>query len=550
MPLEKRTPKIGKNVLENLTRSMYDDARIIYREYVQNAADQIDIAEKNQAFPDETMEINIDIHPRERYISIRDNANGIPEAEVAKRLGDVADSQKVQGENKGFRGIGRLGGLAYCRELRFVTSYAGECVQTTMIWDAERLREIFGDRKNHETAENVLKEVIRYEQSPCAEDVHFFQVELLDVNPENDVLLNVSRIRDYLSEVAPVDFDEMFMYAHPIIAFLEQHQDELSHMPTYHIRVDGREIFKKYPTNIYQYINGKEKKVDTIRDIHTDIIRDTNGKAIAWIWFGISAYVGQIREKGNPMRGLRLRQFNIEIGNAKTFSKFFKEERGYGYYMGEIHTNNRDLIPNARRDYFVENHALREFEAAVQTYFDGVLDRLYKDASKYNSSCKKLAEYETAKKEFHEDEEKGFSTPQAREERKKQLKEAETKAETAAEVVERMKKKAEEQKGSAYQQMIEAASKQNEQIHHGNVERAKKELKKLKDKDEKNNQGDDRKPPVPKKKERPKLLVDELTSLTKKERKLVSEIYGIISANMAPDLSKPLIQKIQEALKK
>ena len=31
-------PKIGKNVLENLTRGMYEDSRVIYREYIQNAA--------------------------------------------------------------------------------------------------------------------------------------------------------------------------------------------------------------------------------------------------------------------------------------------------------------------------------------------------------------------------------------------------------------------------------------------------------------------------------------------------------------------------------
>ena len=43
---EKFVPIIGKNVIENLTQGMYDDARFVYREYVQNAADQIDIAIK------------------------------------------------------------------------------------------------------------------------------------------------------------------------------------------------------------------------------------------------------------------------------------------------------------------------------------------------------------------------------------------------------------------------------------------------------------------------------------------------------------------------
>lgn len=35
---------IGKNVIENLTTAMYEDLRIIYREYIQNSADAIDKA--------------------------------------------------------------------------------------------------------------------------------------------------------------------------------------------------------------------------------------------------------------------------------------------------------------------------------------------------------------------------------------------------------------------------------------------------------------------------------------------------------------------------
>ena len=38
--------KIGKGVLENLTQAMYDDSRIVYREYLQNSCDQIDVAKE------------------------------------------------------------------------------------------------------------------------------------------------------------------------------------------------------------------------------------------------------------------------------------------------------------------------------------------------------------------------------------------------------------------------------------------------------------------------------------------------------------------------
>ena len=41
---ESFNPTIGKTVLETLTSGMYDDARFIFREYIQNAVDQIDQA--------------------------------------------------------------------------------------------------------------------------------------------------------------------------------------------------------------------------------------------------------------------------------------------------------------------------------------------------------------------------------------------------------------------------------------------------------------------------------------------------------------------------
>ena len=34
----------GANILENLTTGMYQDSKVIYREYIQNACDQIDKA--------------------------------------------------------------------------------------------------------------------------------------------------------------------------------------------------------------------------------------------------------------------------------------------------------------------------------------------------------------------------------------------------------------------------------------------------------------------------------------------------------------------------
>ena len=104
---------IGKNVIENLTTGMYEDPKIIYREYIQNAADQIDKAVLNGLLKQDEGYIDINLDYQSRKISIKDNATGISQNNFVKILSDIANSEKDRNTDKGFRGIGRLCGLAY-----------------------------------------------------------------------------------------------------------------------------------------------------------------------------------------------------------------------------------------------------------------------------------------------------------------------------------------------------------------------------------------------------------------------------------------------------
>jgi molecular chaperone HtpG len=110
---------IGKDVIESLTTSMYDDPRFVYREYIQNCADAIDKARKIGLITDGN--IHISINPAKRKIEIEDDAIGIEKEKVVEVLKNIAQSTKQKGIDKGFRGIGRLGGLGYCDRLIFET---------------------------------------------------------------------------------------------------------------------------------------------------------------------------------------------------------------------------------------------------------------------------------------------------------------------------------------------------------------------------------------------------------------------------------------------
>ena len=92
---------IGKNVIENLTTAMYEDLRIIYREYIQNSADSIDRAVRDGIITRDEAKIDIDINARKRYISVMDNAAGIPYEQFVKIMSSIADSSCGWGQFQG-----------------------------------------------------------------------------------------------------------------------------------------------------------------------------------------------------------------------------------------------------------------------------------------------------------------------------------------------------------------------------------------------------------------------------------------------------------------
>lgn len=155
----KTSPKVGKNILTILTIGMYRDPRMIYREYIQNSADQID-----ELTPDEQNDglrrvIDIHIDSDKRNVTIKDVATGIPAELFEERLLNVADSHKDPSKNKGFRGIGRLAGLSYCKKLIFEASAQGEKIVSRLEMDCEKLRSILHDVKNRATASEVISAI-------------------------------------------------------------------------------------------------------------------------------------------------------------------------------------------------------------------------------------------------------------------------------------------------------------------------------------------------------------------------------------------------------
>lgn len=379
---------IGKNILDNLTTGMYSDSKVIYREYIQNACDQIDIAVREGLIKYEEALVDIYIDEKKRYISIKDNATGVKSSVFKEDLGDIANSNKEIGKNKGFRGIGRLCGLAYCKTLKFSTSYSGETKKSIMICDAQEMRKMLYDNKKY-TLEEVWSKIVSFESEEEEISKHYFEVEMFDINKENTDLLDSKAIREYLNFVAPVPYKNVFHFRSLIYKFAESIDYKIDE---YKIMVNGYEIFKEYTKNIKEESGNRLKNCDEIFNLQFKEFLDYNGKRIAWMWYGLSRFEKQI-PKVNSMRGLRLRSANIQIGNDNTLESLFKESRGNYYFVGEVFAIDKGLIPNSQRDYFNENESRVLFEDLLREYFYDVLHKIYYDANNIKNAYKKQEDY-------------------------------------------------------------------------------------------------------------------------------------------------------------
>lgn len=525
MPVESYTTKIGKNILENLTSGMYTDSRFVYREYVQNAADAIDNAIRQNILKIEEAIIDIHIYHNERTIVIYDNATGISKSKVGSLLGNIADSIKDKNINKGFRGIGRLGGLAYCNKLLFETSAKGENVKTIMTWDAKLLQNILNDNTDKSDAVDVIKRIVKLEERPEDIEEHYFRVVLQDINHSNDTLLNKDEIIEYLGQVAPVDFEKpKFQVLSDLKKYMEEHKYVLD---TYNIRINDENLYKIYTTKLLG-ADGKTR-YDEISGIKTEEFYNDTNELLGWCWIGMSKFDRRIPDRQNPQRGIRLKKSNIQLGDANTLNKLHKEQdRGNYYFVGEVHAIHKNLIPNARRDYFNENETLKIFENKLKEYFGSIYE-LYRCASDTNSALKKQNDYIEKHKKYIEKSKTGnFTNHEERLKLLKDVQDAKEKAQKAEKDLERIEKKSTE--NTALKRVVTAIKKE----YQTDIVTANIQVNEINEAEIEN------------KKPKEGVRADKLNKLSRAERKLVSEIYAIIQNLLDPETAENVIRKIEE----
>lgn len=353
----KHHARIGAFVLETLTTGMYRNPLDALREYVQNAFDSIRAAEHQGVIKAGAGRIKLSISEKDRSLSLKDNGIGVAVSDVAARLVNIGMSAKNLESDAGFRGIGRLAGIAYCDSLVFRTQHHEEMKVSTVTFDAQALREAMSP-KNREVKElgDVIDRYVTVTTDIARKKDHFLEVAMNRINSSGGVFLAPKDVRTYLEQVAPLPLDtQSFPLSKTFYDWVKKAGVAL---PEVNVIVDGNgmsyELFKPYKRLTYSTAQGKYK-------VHVKGLRffpenPTNDSPF-WLWYAETNCPGVIGD--DAVAGLRLRKSNIAIGLSERMTDVFRlASESYArfnrYFIGEVHVEDSSVIPNAHRDDFEE----------------------------------------------------------------------------------------------------------------------------------------------------------------------------------------------------
>jgi molecular chaperone HtpG len=379
--------KTGKHLVQILMFSMYNDQRIIYREYIQNAYDAINRAVKDgilQTVKDGFVQVKIDEY--NRNVTITDNGCGIPSDQVEPTLLDIADSKKDGIKTAGQYGIGRLAGAGYCQWLRFKTSAQGENVATTISFDVDFANRLINDSRNLYSATEIIDAITTIERVPEVEDSHYFSVELEGVYSEYKNLLSPKDVIDYLREVAPIDYAPEFKRSllNPSLLGCDDMSFQQLYKQVGCVKVsvnDEDDIRKRYGLRI----EGTDDKIEFLDFFK---VENDSRDLLAWGWYAVTPFTRQIPIQ-DYSRGIRLRKHNIQIGYSDTLNKYFGETRSNYYFYGEIFVVHPNLRPNSDRSGLAPTLESEELFSKLRVLCKG-LDSLHRLANDAKNAVKKV----------------------------------------------------------------------------------------------------------------------------------------------------------------
>lgn len=366
-------PVLGDQVLGIVTSAMYDSPLAVYREYIQNSADALAATGR---LDQGAVEVSID--PHQRRIDILDDGPGLTEDMAVRALIPIGTSGKRRGVDRGFRGIGRLCGLAFGESLTFLTRVKGSRHATRVRWNGSRLRARIGETKN--TAQSVREcvEVTSLDGEDLPE--HCFGVCVEGVyRHAAGTLLNRELVRSYISEVCPVPIETSFPFAANVERLFSDGKQPLA--VTVSLAGDRSPIFRP----LREELRLSKHRFDRFTEFEEIRVSSPDRSTVAATgWIAHSSYLGAL-PKNLGVRGVRVRVGNIQIGGEDVFDHLFDQDRFNRWCVGEIHIMDSRIVPNGRRDYFEASPHLRNLENHLAVLFRGIAARCRSASTRRNS---------------------------------------------------------------------------------------------------------------------------------------------------------------------
>ena len=388
-------PTLGVHLLETITRGMYREPFHAVREYIQNAYDSIREARRLGILGGSDGCIRINVDPAKRTLEIRDNGAGLAPEAAAVYLLDIGKSAKGRStegaeRNAGFRGIGRMAGMSYCRELRFETS-TGDGRKCTVAFDAAGINQLTARGQEPTTIVDAIRKNSFIADESTASRDRFLAVRLIGLDAA-DAFLDDKALRDYIALNAPVPYDDTVWSHGDAIRAIAREQAATESLDQVQVVIcdaddnvvhDVRRPFKNtFRTKDTRGNAGRTVSVEGIRALPSSTASDGGW----WGWIAIHERGGALADV--PFAGLRVRMHNIAIGGNELVRELFKTQYLALWVFGEIHITDLGLVPNSQRDGFEQSGSwdrikarLREETEALEKEIRGESARRNQDPS-------------------------------------------------------------------------------------------------------------------------------------------------------------------------
>lgn len=275
-PKDGKNIVIGRNLLETITSALYENPIILFREYVQNSLDAYNESVKHDGKMEiPNFKVAIDISKEEKKIVISDNGYAIEgEGEFERKMLGFGNSDKEdRAQFIGFRGIGRISALPFCKRLIFINKTKGEKIIKRCVWEGKKYQSILNDgNAKFATFQDVIEEIVEFESeiSNYNDDEHFFKVIIEDYTYEISEIIEYPNFEQNLQQLLPLKYSDKFKASEKIIAKYKEFMNEDLSDFMCSVYLNDKELTKNYEDSrnvlesdiIFWEIRGKKGNKD------------------------------------------------------------------------------------------------------------------------------------------------------------------------------------------------------------------------------------------------------------------------------------------------